>query len=374
MNQDRRLPSERQPLTRPQIYVHLEFGMSWSERHSPNTHTVTYTSRNLRDSRAPGAFPRQLPPANTNFLALDSRPYRPRDPRELTGYYQPQQQSTHMRNRSHQDGWWNESTLQPGRMRPHHQNHHQQQEEEHQRSRQRGQNEHGRGHRQRESRSESRGGAQERGKSAPPPFHDSPWDAVPGPSSSLFPPGPQARAEQPGVGKPLPAAPSRFRLGEDGLPWSAWAWPVDPHDPEQGDETEDAPPYANQPTTVAISPLKSRGDDPDRTRELESLSAAMMTVDNGFENQWWYQGERENVAWWPRDQEEPARMSMADAVLLSAAEPPVDGWYAPSAVDDRASYLDAIVSPISTVSGSPVRPLHRSMTTRSEELFFTSTR
>lgn len=372
MDTDRRLPSERQPLTKPQIYLHLEFGLSWSERHQPHTHAVTYTSRSLRDSRAQGAFPRQLPPPNTNFLALDNRPYRSREQREHAGHQyhrshqEPLQPGTQTRNRSQQGAWWNEDAWEPGRLRP------QYQQQEEQRPRQRQQAEHG--HRQRESRSESRSGAHERGKSAPPPFHDSPWDAAPGPSSSLFPSRPQdGEEEQPGLWKPLPAAPSRYRLGEDGLPWSAWAWPVDPHDPEPQDEEEETPPYANQPTTVPISPLKSRGDDPDKTRELESLSAAMMTVDNGFENQWWYQGERENVTWRPRDQEEPSRMSMADAALLSAAEPPADGWYAPS-LDDRASYLDAIVSPLSTVSGSPIRGLQRSMTTRSEELFFTSTR
>lgn len=34
-----------------------------------------------------------------------------------------------------------------------------------------------------------------------------------------------------------------------------------------------------------------------RAREMETLATAMMTVDNGFEDQWWYQGHRlSNVA------------------------------------------------------------------------------
>jgi len=33
--------------------------------------------------------------------------------------------------------------------------------------------------------------------------------------------------------------------------------------------------------------------DSGQARDLASLSSAMMTVDNGFEDQWWYQGARE---------------------------------------------------------------------------------
>ncbi|KAF3763062.1 hypothetical protein M406DRAFT_356926, partial [Cryphonectria parasitica EP155] len=38
-----------------------------------------------------------------------------------------------------------------------------------------------------------------------------------------------------------------------------------------------------------------QGDDPARRHELEALGHAMMTVDNGFENQWWNQGERKHL-------------------------------------------------------------------------------
>ncbi|KAI1847688.1 hypothetical protein JX265_009118 [Neoarthrinium moseri] len=366
MDHNHNLPSERNPMSKPQVYVHLEFGLSWSQRHSPRTHTVTYTSRNLRDSRASRSFPRQLPPPNTNFLTVDNRQQRPGEQRDqVDRYHQQQQQYHHHQSRLQQPQAQHERDYErprdqgrASRPRPGH-------EQEH-------------GHERRESRSESRGLSHERGKSAPPPFHGSPWDTEPGPSASLFPSGPQTSLEQPSLWKPLPAAPSRFRLGEDGLPWSAWAWPADPHAPSQSEEgDDDEPPYANQPTTVRISPERRRHDDPERTRELESLSAAMMTVDNGFENQWWFQGPKESMSWWPRDQEEPSRLSMADAMLLSAAEPPATapphGWYAPT-IDDRSSYLGDLVSPISNTSGSPSRPLQRSMTTRSEELFLTSPR
>lgn len=217
-----------------------------------------------------------------------------------------------------------------------------------------------------------------RGSSAPPPFHDSPWDAGVGPSSLPFPPTEEMMAAEPSVWKPLPQDPSRFRLGEDGLPWSSWAWPMDPHDGDDeaaaadGSET----PYANRPTTVPISPRRTRSTDPDHARELESLSAAMMTVDNGFENQWWHQGPRESTHWWPGDPGSPDRFTLADAALLSTAEPsstepsPRD-WPAPATPDSDPS-LSSLVSPMSALSTSPYRnrPLHRSLTTRSEELFY----
>ncbi|KAK9789068.1 hypothetical protein SCARD494_09267 [Seiridium cardinale] len=365
------LPSERNPVTRPQIFVHLEFGVSWSQRHTPRTHAVTYTSRNLRDSRSRNSFPRQLPPPNANFLTADSLQHRSWEPQDRTSrqYHQQQQQYHLQLQEQHHRSGNRDRAPEQYRSRP--------------------QQTHEQRHERRQSRSESRGLSHERGKSAPPPFHDSPWDAEPGLSASLFPAAAPTSVEQPQppsqrqreqqtqqqarVWKPLPAEPSQFRLGEDDMPWSAWAWPADHYERSRGSEDqEDESTYANQPTTVAISPHNQRTDDPERVRELESLSAAMVTVDNGFENQWWYQGPRETTSGWPRDQEEPPRLSMADALLLSAAEPPVSapphGWYAPS-FDDRSSYLD-IVSPISTAS--PARPLQRSMTTRSEELFITS--
>ncbi|ORY67242.1 uncharacterized protein BCR38DRAFT_426472 [Pseudomassariella vexata] len=104
---------------------------------------------------------------------------------------------------------------------------------------------------------------------------------------------------------------------------------------------------------------------------------AMMTVDNGFENQWWYQGSREPITWWPRDQEEPSRLSMSDAMLLSAAEPPpiseqpIVGFHDASydSTFSGGSPTLGIVSPMSTLSASPNIPLQRTLTTRSEELF-----
>lgn len=173
--------------------------------------------------------------------------------------------------------------------------------------------------------------------------------------------------------KPLPDAPGQFRLGADGLPWSAFAWPVDSPEPESS-PARNATPVGTHPTVVTFVPEPIVNEDPEKTKELFSLSTAMVTVDNGFENQWWYQGPRETTNWWPRDQEEPRRMSMAEGAVLSITEPisaPLHGWYAPVMADDVAASLSDLVSPISTIS-SPrhnFRPLRRTLTTRSEEMF-----
>lgn len=170
----------------------------------------------------------------------------------------------------------------------------------------------------------------------------------------------------PALWKDLPTDPASFRLGE-GLPWSVSAWPFDP------DNDEHEPPFANIPTVVPLSPLsKRRGEDPQRVKELASLSTAMMTVDNGFENQWWNQGERQSVAvvtippLSDAANEDDARpMSMADAALLSAAEPPS----AAETFSANTEGFGGVVSPISDFSPtfSIPRPFQRSFTSRSDD-------
>ncbi|KAI1501545.1 hypothetical protein F5X99DRAFT_382263 [Biscogniauxia marginata] len=330
------IQNERTNLSKPQIFVQLSFGVSWSERHAPRSHTVTYMSRNLKNAREAGNFPRQVPPSTTNFLdASDSH---------------------HHRHHSQQNN---------------HRHHHHQQSRprDHERPRRRP-SDPAREYLRPSPPSgdlpvETRGVSHERGRSAPPPLNDSPWDTHPGTSATLFPHPAQASRDQPQVWKALPTAPSQFRLGEDGLPWSAWAWPSDP------EGRDDEPPYANNPTAVAPGSEEPHSDDPERVRELESLSTAMMTVDNGFENQWWYQGPREVTSWWPPNEEDhdTRPLSMAEAMLLSASEPP-------GAIMDFDEDHDAdargIVSPLSDWSPpSQSYPAHlqRSLTTRSEELW-----
>lgn len=73
--------------------------------------------------------------------------------------------------------------------------------------------------------------------------------------------------------KPLPPTPSRFRLGEQDLPWGTPSWVMGEDD-------------YTRPTLVPISPPNPRNEDPIRVRELESLGQAMMTVDS-LGNEWW---------------------------------------------------------------------------------------
>ncbi|TGJ86247.1 hypothetical protein E0Z10_g2547 [Xylaria hypoxylon] len=323
------MQNERNSLGKPQLFVQLTFGVSWSDRHIPRTHTLSYTSKHLKNARNSGHFPRQEP----------CHQHRRQDSVQRQHQHRGERHHHHRDNERPRGRATNSRPRHPGTLSP-----------------------------PRESRSDSRRTDNERGSSAPPAVHDGPWsDEEGGPSATLFPRPARTNRNPPHVWKDLPTNPARFRLGEDGLPWSASVWPFDP------DSNEDEPPFANLPTTLPLSPPSERrhGEDPQRVKELESLSTAMVTVDNGFENQWWNQGERESIALFPSgsaDAEEYARpMSMADAVLLSAAEPP-------SGVDTYSPNIDSLrdlVSPLSDISPTfnMSSPLQRSNSTRSDELW-----
>lgn len=120
--------------------------------------------------------------------------------------------------------------------------------------------------------------------------------------------------------------------------------------------------------------------EPGSVRDLEELSAAMVTVDNGFENQWWNQGQRRSMIL-PAPTEEPpsfdkriSARSLGWAVANSNNTPPREEI--PSTMPSIAAC--DIVSPLSEYStlafNSPQshHSLHRSMSTRSEELWLTS--
>ncbi|KAI1365088.1 hypothetical protein F5Y08DRAFT_338964 [Xylaria arbuscula] len=302
----RSLENERNSLGRPQLFVQLSFGVSWSDRHVPRTHTLSYTSKHLKHARNSGHFPRQA-----------------------AGEWHHHRDHERPRGRPSQPRLRHPATLSPPR----------------------------------DARSDSRRAGNERGSSAPPVVHDDPWsDDEGGPSATLFPRPARTTRNPPHLWKDLPTNPARYRLGEDGLPWSS----AEPYDQ---DENEEEPPFANVPTTLPLSPPNRRhSEDPQRVRDLESLSTAMVTVDNGFENQWWNQGDRETTAHVrPRSAEEEVRpMSMADAVLLSAAEPPSGvETYSPIS----GSFRD-LVSPLSDFSPCfNNSSLHRSSSTRSDELW-----
>ncbi len=105
--------------------------------------------------------------------------------------------------------------------------------------------------------------------SMPLPQYDGPFFPVqrPTPVQRSLPP-----QRLPSQQRPLPPVPSRFRLGEDGLPWS-----TEPFYRPQSPETA---PGNVRASMVDIGLDNPRGEDPQRVRELESLQQAMMTVDS----------------------------------------------------------------------------------------------
>ncbi|KAI0165054.1 hypothetical protein GGR52DRAFT_575147 [Hypoxylon sp. FL1284] len=365
-HRDQAISDERSNLSKPQIFVQLAFGVSWTQRHTPQTHTLTYMSRNLKNARDSGNFPRQLPAPNTNFLNVPEQEQQQRQHRNRgQAARQHQHQHQHQHRQQNRPNYHSQQSHAPAQPRDHghprFQTNDQPSCEE-------------RAGPRRDSRSESRAAVHERGRSAPPPFNDSPWDVHHASTSTLSPQ--RESGEQSQMWKALPAPPSQYRLGEDGLPWSAWAWPWPANTPDS-DTNGGESPFANHPTTVPLSTDQPRNEDPDRVRELESLSTAMMTVDNGFENQWWYQGSRESVdTWLPQDTDEEDEVedartvTTADALAFSSLEPPSALEYTNGS---PASFH--MVSPISDAS-SPAQsfrsPLHRSLTTRSEELWLGS--
>lgn len=211
--------------------------------------------------------------------------------------------------------------------------------------------------------------------------------------------------------KPLPAPPSQFRLGDGGQPWSTWSLP-DGYDPDTHPKDEEdygdydtyesipvisepgdrnSTTYATNPTmvstfspepafvaaepTITISPEPSSSSAPvrdvetGRAKELGALSAAMMTVDNGFETQWWNQGRRDTVF---------SNNSATDDPT-TPDESPIHRWSSTAAMSSTASPVEArlpagVVSPLTDAAFSPAQVpaslLQRTLSTRSEELWF----
>ncbi|KAL1845293.1 hypothetical protein VTK73DRAFT_722 [Phialemonium thermophilum] len=353
---------------RPQVYFHVDFGVSWSAERPPKNHGFTYASRTLRERSRD--FPRRVPAPTTNFLAPgqdsapDGRSPEPAAPTHLT--LPPQQADL---------AAWEDEGREEGRL----------------------------------SRAESTS-SHERGRSAPPPFGDNPWDvSVPlePPRATLFPsssassagpaPGATSRPSAPDLWRPLPEVPSRFRLGEDGMPWSSqppWLAGPEPdpyflgyeernsaqgtyrdpsgvrlHTPEPSSRGGDAHREAVA-VVSSTSPRRQRSvEDPERVRQLEALSAAMVTVDNGFESQWWQQGPRQPVLHLPdeavlRAETRFSRRSLGWAVATNATRN-----------DSVSSQMAYTVSPMTeyTAFDTPppsYQPLTRTLSTRSDEFLY----
>jgi hypothetical protein len=154
----------------------------------------------------------------------------------------------------------------------------------------------------------------ERGSSAPPALSDrlrpiSPISPM-SPIGSIH--GITHTSSMPvrGSERPLPPLPSRFRLGEDGLPWSTEPW------------YRPASPGYEAPTVVGIELEDSRGEDPQRVRELEALHQAMMTVDS-LPHDGWEPWTWDSVGEMPRGPRSLGwAVSRDDSTLSPASSPP----------------------------------------------------
>lgn len=133
---------------------------------------------------------------------------------------------------------------------------------------------------------------------------------------------------------------------------------------------QDSPLVSPEPAAGQGSQPAHRGvDDRDkvRTKEMQSLATAMMTVDNGFEDQWWYQGPRlVNIA---GDLIPPAVLAENYHRSSDGAYPGARDVISSQAAGSPAGTMADVVSPVSDVSNSGSSfILRRSLTTRSEEL------
>ncbi|CAN8104791.1 unnamed protein product [Discula destructiva] len=272
----------------------------------------------------------------------------------------------------------------------------------------------------------SSGERHERGTSAPPPLSDNNWDVVQGRAETHGTAGPsgeltmeQDRASS-DVWKDLPEVPTRFRLGEEGLPWEGtWTFPMgfepflepDPYLRPASSHSSPKPSSTHRRSDSSPQPISgpismndpspqsppSRSDDPNKRRELEALGSAMMTVDNGFETQWWNQEERGErlllAALHPppaTEQQVEEQMALGWVGALLPGTAPGDSpsnrrtslvrARGESILSPESSYehgraynSNAVVSPVSSNSG-PVMTLSRSMSTRSDELWFSGGR
>ncbi|KAF5016939.1 hypothetical protein F66182_11221 [Fusarium sp. NRRL 66182] len=402
---------------RPTFYIHFEMGVSLPKVLSKDRH-ITYTSKSMRD-RA-NQFPRHLPSANTNYLSAPA-PY-PVAYQHMPTHTQPPQTrpqhqlayracnlSPNTYSRDHVSlGIAQEPRYQPYRPQPS-----PNYIEEYYAPAVTVRSQQGRVQAEevrRSSRSLSRS-SYERGRSAPPPLNSSPWDATLNYDS---------RGE-PQLWKALPASPNQFRLGENDMPWDTWSFPMGFNDNTEDSEHNEGGecrtrsseaslratwgPEIPGESSRAIHPVQVDDRAQGKEKDIQSLASALMTVDNGFEDQWWYQGPRlvnlhgtvlvptavpkssfhpehqqSSVGWavsleeQERQKKEQQQQQKCHHRQLSLQEQQLKSFVHSGAsfqpVSPRSSMAD-IVSPLSDYSSpqSTFGGLRRSLTTRSDELY-----
>lgn len=116
---------------------------------------------------------------------------------------------------------------------------------------------------------------------------------------------------------------------------------------DNADRRPDSQHYSKQ---IQISSRFSRsGSLTDDSKDLRLLSIAMMTVDNGFEDQWWQQGPKEQIDRWSRGWRGDANSTMPHDTSL-AVELPVDIDTHPQdlpRIKSQQTFADDLVSPLS---------------------------
>lgn len=331
----------------PSVYFHFEMGVQWRPRTSDSqgsskNHQLSYMSRSARQRAH--QFPRQLPPSNTNYLSTLPHPQ----------YQYPYQWQYYQNDPAvfgPVSGHQSYPVTQPTAVtQPPLATHLQPQYTQASRS-------------NRPCRSESRS-SHGRGRSAPPPLSENSWDAAPEPMAATA--LPKRNITKPQIWKALPPTPGQFRLGHDDMPWTP------PPYAAQGSEdcSQDSQLISPESSAGQVSHASHRSPedcDKVRTKEMQSLATAMMTVDNGFEDQWWYQGPRlVNVA---GDLMPPAACAENYHANARVTFPGAGELVSAHAADSPAGTMADIVSPVSDFSSSGSSfILRRSPTTRSEEL------
>ena len=219
------------------------------------------------------------------------------------------------------------------------------------------------------SRSHS-GSSRERGRSAPAPAIDrNSWDAEPEPLGATALP---QRTTRPEFWKAVPATPPIPIHPEDTTVSSPLSSNPDASTSlrdvsnSSGQRSQGRSRHVPQEAATRSADDRARG----RAVEIESLATALMTVDNGFEDQWWYQGTRwVNIA---GELVSPVALREVELQSGNMGWAVAEGGVVPrDSLQIHASSSSAIdiVSPMSEFpSPAPSFVLQRSLTTRSEEL------
>ncbi|TVY46870.1 hypothetical protein LOCC1_G002793 [Lachnellula occidentalis] len=218
----------------PGLHVNLEFGLSFANNDPPHTASMKYTSRNMQE---------RMHYQQQERLHRQQNAQRPMPGNTQERMYQ-QQEGLYRQQNTQRLIPGNTQIRQP-------------------RSPQR--------HRSLEVMPTY---GYERGSSAPPALQ--PMSPV-SPMSPITPLQHTTSMPIEGRERPLPATPSRFRLGEDGLPWSTEPF-------YRYEEPGVVSPI--RPAMVEIEMEGRRTEDPQRVRELEELHQAMMTVDSLGHDGW----------------------------------------------------------------------------------------